>query len=76
MICHHLGYQVKMEISHVKLIGWVSKNLNNKYMHWRSQLWSFHVQLEVEIVQPWIDMVVYFIDKTRITLGSMNVKTN
>ena len=45
-------------------------------MHWISQLSSFHVRLKVEIVQPWIDMLVYFIDKKRITPGSMKVESN
>ena len=43
MICRHLGYLIGVVISHVKLIEWVSKRLTDKFMYWRSQIWSFHV---------------------------------
>ena len=43
MICRHLGYPIGVDVSHVKLIEWVSKRLEDKFMYWRSQIWPFHV---------------------------------
>ena len=32
----------KVEVSHVKLIEWVSKKLEDKFMYWIFQFWPFH----------------------------------
>ena len=33
MICRRLGYPIGVEVSHVKLIEWVSKRLEDKFMY-------------------------------------------
>ena len=38
-------YPIGTEISQVKLIEWVYNNLEDKFMYWRCQFWTLHVQL-------------------------------
>ena len=60
MICCHLGYPFGVEVSHVKLIEWVSKRLEDKFMYWRSQFWPFHVRLKV-VQSIMISVVSYYL---------------
>ena len=32
-ICHHLGYPIGLDVSHVKLINWVSKQIEDKFKY-------------------------------------------
>ena len=38
MIYRHRGYPIGVEVSHVKLIEWVSKRLEDKFMYWMSHV--------------------------------------
>ena len=60
MICHHHGYSIGVEVSHVKLIEWVSKRLEDKFMYWRSQFCPFHVRLKV-VQLIMVSMVSYYL---------------
>ena len=60
MICRHLGYPIGVDVSHVKLIEWVSKRLEDKFMYWRSQFWPFHVRLKV-VQSIMVSMVSYYL---------------
>ena len=46
-ICQHLGYPIGVDVSHVKLVEWVSNRLENKFMYWKSQFMPFHIMLKV-----------------------------
>ena len=60
MICRHLGYPIGVEVSHVKLIEWVSKRLEYNFMYWRSQFWPCHVRLKlVQLIM--ISIISYYL---------------
>ncbi len=59
-ICRHLGYPIGVDVSHVKLLEWVSNRLQNKFMYWKSQFWPFHVRLKV-VQSIMIPMVSYYL---------------
>ena len=60
MICRHFEYPIGVDVSHVKLIEWVSKRLEDKFMYWRSQFWPFHVRLKV-VPSVMVSMVSYYL---------------
>ena len=43
MVYHHFVYPTEVVIAHVKLIEWVSKNLEDKFICFKSQFLPFHV---------------------------------
>ena len=47
----------------------------NLYEHMVAHLFTF-IQFMFEGVQPWIEMVTYFIEKTGINLGNITVEAN
>ena len=60
IICYHLQYPIGVEVSYVKLIEWVSKSLEDKFLYWWFQIWPFHVQLKV-IQSIVVSMVPYYL---------------
>ena len=49
-ICFHLGYPIGVDASNVKLVDWASRQFEDKFKYYKSQMWPFHVRLKV--VQP------------------------
>ena len=60
MICHHLGYPIGNEITSEKLVGWIDQRIQEKFVHWKSRMWPFHVKLKV-MQSIMIPMVSYFL---------------
>ena len=59
-IFRHLGYPIGVEVSHVKLVDWVSRKIENKFIYWRSQSWPFHIRVKV-VQSIMIPMVSYYL---------------
>ena len=44
----------------VRLSEWISKKLEDKFMHWRFRVWPFHVRLKV-VQFVMVSMVLYYL---------------
>ena len=43
----HLGYPLGVDVVNVQLIYWIGNDLKGRFMYWKSQLWSFHIDFKV-----------------------------